>query len=173
LGGFEIVPRQGDDLALLQPANRRNLQLGLTLFPESFEKHFFTTKDCFLQNNKMAAFSRGLRSLIVRSPRREPICSRCLFSTTTRVQSGHSRWSKIKHDKGKADMSKGSQRTILSKDIALASKSMYMSLRCLAHGTDSNCSVRARSKFKSKTSIVAGNGEERYIMGYNTFEIHI
>jgi hypothetical protein len=49
LGGFEIVPRQGDDLALSQPANRRNLQLGLTLVPESFEKHFFTTKDCFLQ----------------------------------------------------------------------------------------------------------------------------
>jgi hypothetical protein len=70
-------------------------------------------------------------------------------------------------------MSKGSQRTTLSKDIALASKSMYMSLRCLAHGTDPNCSVRGRSKFKSKTSIVASNGEERYIMGYNAFEIHI
>jgi transcriptional/translational regulatory protein YebC/TACO1 len=70
----------------------------------------------------MPAFSRGIRSFVLQGSRGESICSRCLFSTTTSVQSGHNRWSKIKHDKGKADASKTAQRSILSQDIALASK---------------------------------------------------
>ncbi|KAI9754963.1 MAG: hypothetical protein M1815_005277 [Lichina confinis] len=51
---------------------------------------------------------------------------RCLFcrhlSDTTRLSSGHNRWSKIKHDKGKNDAQKNSQRSLLSKEIAYAAK---------------------------------------------------
>jgi hypothetical protein len=70
----------------------------------------------------MAAFSRGLRLL---APKGEFTCSRCLqFSTTSIAQSGHNRWSKIKHDKGAVDAKKNVQRSALSKEIALASKRM-------------------------------------------------
>ena len=44
------------------------------------------------------------------------------FSTTATVQSGHNRWSKIKHDKGAADMKKNVLRSQYSKEITLASK---------------------------------------------------
>ncbi|KAF8865725.1 DUF28-domain-containing protein [Acephala macrosclerotiorum] len=68
----------------------------------------------------MAAFSRGLRSF---APRGDSICSRCLqFSTSSTAQSGHNRWSKIKHDKGSADAKKNAERSIFSRGIALASK---------------------------------------------------
>ncbi|TVY62841.1 putative transcriptional regulatory protein GSU1074 [Lachnellula suecica] len=67
----------------------------------------------------MAAFSKGLRSL----PRGEFICSRCMkFSTTSTAQSGHSRWSKIKHDKGSADAKRSLKNAFFSKEIASASK---------------------------------------------------
>jgi len=58
-------------------------------------------------------------------------CACCArhFATTSRTQSGHSRWSTIKHDKGKADQVKNKQRTIFSKDISNASK---------FHGPDPN-----------------------------------
>jgi hypothetical protein len=173
LRGFEIIPRQCDDLALFAASQSEKSSTRINFVSRDLREAFLYNKGLFHTACKMAAFSRGLRFLIIRSAREESICSRCLFSTTAKVQSGHSRWSKIKHDRGKADVSKGSQRSMLSKDIAFASKSMYMSLRCLAYGTDLNCSVRGRSKFKSKASIVASNGEERYIMGYNAFDIHI
>ncbi|CAL3966090.1 unnamed protein product [Diplocarpon coronariae] len=67
----------------------------------------------------MAATSRGLRMLV---PRRDFLCSRCLFSTTLSAQSGHNRWSKIKHDKGAVDAKKNVQRSALSREIILASK---------------------------------------------------
>lgn len=50
-----------------------------------------------------------------------PKCTRT-FATTPATFSGHSRWSTIKHDKGKADAVKNKQRTIFSKDISNASK---------------------------------------------------
>lgn len=69
----------------------------------------------------MTTFSRGVRSF---APQREFICSRCMaFSTTATAQSGHNRWSKIKHDKGAADMKKNVLRSQFSKEITLASKS--------------------------------------------------
>jgi hypothetical protein len=72
----------------------------------------------------MAAFSRGLRSFnLLRSS--DITYSRCfLFSTSPAVQSGHNRWSKIKHDKGNADAKKTAQRSALSKEIADASMRM-------------------------------------------------
>lgn len=47
--------------------------------------------------------------------------SRC-FSLTSSLYSGHSRWSKIKHDKAKVDASVTKQRSTLTQDLQLASK---------------------------------------------------
>ncbi|KAM0713392.1 hypothetical protein Q7P37_010354 [Cladosporium fusiforme] len=44
------------------------------------------------------------------------------FTTTPIPPSGHNRWSKIKHDKGKADAHKNRQRSIFAQEIATASK---------------------------------------------------
>jgi hypothetical protein len=127
-------PQTGRDLAFLLPANRSSLRN--KVYPMSFQKHFPCNirLQYFSSSCNMAAFSRGIRSFVSRLPQEELICSRCLFSTTSTLQSGHSRWSKIKHDKGKADANKGSQRTSLSREIALASKSMFRSLQALRPG---------------------------------------
>jgi hypothetical protein len=51
------------------------------------------------------------------------VCTRCSqFSTSVAVQSGHNRWSKIKHDKAGVDKKKNQERSIFSRDIELASK---------------------------------------------------
>ena len=44
------------------------------------------------------------------------------FSTARVILSGHNRWSKIKHDKVKADASKNRQRSLYANEIALASR---------------------------------------------------
>jgi len=44
------------------------------------------------------------------------------FSCAPALSSGHNRWSKIKHDKGKADSAKNKQRSALAKEISQASK---------------------------------------------------
>jgi YebC/PmpR family DNA-binding regulatory protein len=44
------------------------------------------------------------------------------FSVSAAQPSGHNRWSKIKHDKGKADAYKNRQRSIFAQEIATASK---------------------------------------------------
>lgn len=44
------------------------------------------------------------------------------FSTTPAQLSGHNKWSKIKHDKGRADAKKSAQRGLLTKDIQLATR---------------------------------------------------
>lgn len=80
---------------------------------EELQKHYNT----FIT---MPSFSRGLRPF---TPQGEFVCLRCrTFSTTAKVQSGHNRWSKIKHDKGAADMKKNVLRSQFSKEITLASK---------------------------------------------------
>ncbi|GAB7366070.1 hypothetical protein MBLNU230_g7637t1 [Neophaeotheca triangularis] len=51
------------------------------------------------------------------------ICPQCRFlSSTIPLLSGHNRWSKIKHDKGKADAAKNRQRSIFASEIATASR---------------------------------------------------
>ncbi|KAK8017173.1 hypothetical protein PG991_008249 [Apiospora marii] len=58
------------------------------------------------------------------------ICAQCLlrrrqqqpFSTSAAQLSGHNKWSKIKHDKGRADAKKSAQRGLLTKDIQLATR---------------------------------------------------
>ena len=71
---------------------------------------------------KMAP-SRGIGILrsFAQSPTATPITFRA-FSATTIPLSGHNRWSKIKHDKGKADALKNRQRSIFAQEIATASK---------------------------------------------------
>ncbi len=44
------------------------------------------------------------------------------WSSSSLLPSGHSRWSKIKHDKGKVDRAKSKARSQLSADIIMASK---------------------------------------------------
>lgn len=66
--------------------------------------------------------SRGLTSLI--SCRNQlHTCPRCrAFTTTATTYSGHNRWSKIKHDKAKADASKNRARSAFSQEIATVSR---------------------------------------------------
>ncbi|RPB16099.1 DUF28-domain-containing protein [Morchella conica CCBAS932] len=47
----------------------------------------------------------------------------CLFSTSSVSQSGHNRWSKIRHDKGANDAKRGSAFSKISQEISYASKS--------------------------------------------------
>ena len=59
------------------------------------------------------------------------------FSISTALNSGHSRWSKIKHDKGKADARKGDVRADVARQIARSSKGnltgSYLLLVLLIH----------------------------------------
>jgi hypothetical protein len=57
------------------------------------------------------------------------ICRQCIyftrlqsFSKLAALQSGHNRWSKIRHDKAKNDMGKNRLRSVLANEIATASK---------------------------------------------------
>jgi YebC/PmpR family DNA-binding regulatory protein len=82
------------------------------------------------------------------------------LSTTPILLSGHNRWSKIKHDKGKADASKNKQRSTLAKELTLASK---------LHGPDpavnprlaliiSNAKKAGFPKASIETAIARGQG---------------
>jgi len=67
--------------------------------------------------------SRGIT--ILRPLLRQPpssFQSHRAFSACTVQLSGHNRWSKIKHDKGKADAYKNRQRSVFAQEIATASK---------------------------------------------------
>ncbi|KJX96105.1 duf28 domain-containing protein [Zymoseptoria brevis] len=75
----------------------------------------------------ISAAYRGcpLRILGTISARQSPVYHRSpslSFATTASLRSGHSRWSKIKHDKAKVDASKNRQRSIFAHEIATASK---------------------------------------------------
>lgn len=48
---------------------------------------------------------------------------RAPISTSARLQAGHNKWSKIRHDKGTADRRRGAQNILLAKAITYASKS--------------------------------------------------
>ncbi|EOD52538.1 putative duf28 domain-containing protein [Neofusicoccum parvum UCRNP2] len=52
------------------------------------------------------------------------VCGSCRrgLATSTRLQSGHSKWATIKHDKAKNDAAKNKQRSIFSHEIILATK---------------------------------------------------
>ncbi|TKA71829.1 hypothetical protein B0A49_06172, partial [Cryomyces minteri] len=69
---------------------------------------------------------QGLRALRRATYPDVYVCRRCQhgqrFSTSAPLQSGHSRWSTIKHDKGKNDAIKNKQRSIHAHEISQASK---------------------------------------------------
>lgn len=75
-------------------------------------------------NTTTMAPSRGIALLrsFTRSSTTTPQTTCRAFSATTIPLSGHNRWSKIKHDKGKADALKNRQRSIFAQEIATASK---------------------------------------------------
>lgn len=62
--------------------------------------------------------TRPLRSFL---PCPNYICKRCL-SASPSLQSGHNRWSKIKHEKAATDMKRNVQFAGFSHEIALASR---------------------------------------------------
>lgn len=73
------------------------------------------------------AAAASLRQLLLRSSSRTSnyTCPRCRhLSSSTVLTSGHNRWSKIKHDKGKSDVQKNKQRSELAKELMQASKSL-------------------------------------------------
>ncbi|KAK0621163.1 transcriptional regulator TACO1-like protein [Bombardia bombarda] len=70
----------------------------------------------------MASLAQRAR-LLIRFPRPQ-ICAQCRrsFGSTPFLESGHNKWSKIKHEKAAADKKKTMMRTGFSEEIALHSK---------------------------------------------------
>jgi hypothetical protein len=71
----------------------------------------------------MASLARTLIPL-TRPARPPSICAQCRrsFVSTPVIQSGHNKWSKIRHDKAANDAKKNAARTIFAKNITLYSK---------------------------------------------------
>jgi YebC/PmpR family DNA-binding regulatory protein len=89
------------------------------------------------------------------------------FTCTTISSSGHNRWSKIKHDKGKNDAAKNRQRSIFAQEIATTSR---------MSGPDPNSNpkladliTKAKRDGMAKTSIEAAiaRGQGRSTSGAN------
>jgi len=59
------------------------------------------------------------------------------FATCPVLESGHNRWSKIKHDKGKEDALKSKARSLLSQEIYSASKCWLQPLWSIQSFTNS------------------------------------
>lgn len=65
------------------------------------------------------------------------ICAQCrrTFVSSPALQSGHNKWSKIKHEKAAADAKKNAARTVFTKNITLYSKrAFHRSSRCPSAG---------------------------------------
>jgi hypothetical protein len=71
----------------------------------------------------MASLARTFAPL-ARRPATASVCAQCrrTFVSSPTLQSGHNKWSKIKHDKAANDAKKNATRTIFTKNIALYSK---------------------------------------------------
>ena len=87
------------------------------------------------------------------------------LTTTASAQSGHSRWSKIKHDKGKNDAAKHHQRSMFSKEIATASK--LFGPESNANHRLANLISKAKKEGFAKASIEAAiaRGQGRSVSG--------
>ncbi|KAI9802829.1 MAG: hypothetical protein M1833_001428 [Piccolia ochrophora] len=67
----------------------------------------------------------SVRNLLRHAPRSKLLyaCPRCRhFTTSSEWWSGHNRWSKIKHDKGKNDARREKQRSALARELTQASQ---------------------------------------------------
>lgn len=71
----------------------------------------------------MASLARTLAPL-TRPAKPSSICVQCrrTFSSSAGLQSGHNKWSKIRHDKAANDAKKNAARTLFAKNITLYSK---------------------------------------------------
>ncbi|KAK4152847.1 transcriptional regulator TACO1-like protein [Chaetomidium leptoderma] len=72
----------------------------------------------------MASLARTLAPLTRPAAKPSSICAQCrrAFVSSPTVQSGHNKWSKIRHDKAANDLKKNATRTIFAKNITLYSK---------------------------------------------------
>jgi hypothetical protein len=76
----------------------------------------------------MASVASTLRPLL-RDPRITICRSYCRsFATTPQIESGHNKWSKIRHGKAANDAKKNATRTLFTKMITLYSKSAFTQL---------------------------------------------
>jgi hypothetical protein len=94
----------------------------LGVFADNFRNFARITASTSLmrsQTPRRAATGAVARALLVRP-----------LSCSAALGSGHNRWSKIKHDKGKEDAIKSRARTILSEELIMASKRMCLYLNC-------------------------------------------
>ncbi len=71
----------------------------------------------------MASLARAFAPL-ARPTKPSSICAQCrrTFSASPDLQSGHNKWSKIRHKKGANDVKKNKVRTLFAKNITLYSK---------------------------------------------------
>ncbi|KFY33571.1 hypothetical protein V494_07532 [Pseudogymnoascus sp. VKM F-4513 (FW-928)] len=111
----------------------------------------------------MASLSpRGLQFLRKSRKFSGYVCPKCAsFSTYPTLQSGHNRWSKIKHDKAGVDAKKHVLRSMLSRDIAQASKLYGADPR--TNPTLANVLVQAKKagfpKASQEAAIARGQGQ--------------
>ena len=74
----------------------------------------------------MASLTRTTNALLrpFHSNTASQICAQCRrsFLTSLPLQSGHNKWSKIKHEKAANDRKKNTMRATFGKDIAILSK---------------------------------------------------
>ena len=87
------------------------------------------------------------------------------LTTTTATLSGHNRWSKIKHDKGKVDALKNRQRSIFAHEIATCSKLLGPDVTLNPRLAD--LITKAKREGFAKTSIEAAvaRGQGRSLSG--------
>ena len=77
---------------------------------------------------RVGIVANSLRTQALRRKGRGPSGNYRLFTSGLWLDSGHSRWSKIKHDKGKEDAVKSKQRAILVHELKNASKRKDVSI---------------------------------------------
>jgi hypothetical protein len=72
----------------------------------------------------MASLFRAVAPLIRPAKPSTLICAQCRrsFVSSPSLQSGHNKWSKIRHDKAANDAKKNATRSLFTKNIALYSK---------------------------------------------------
>lgn len=72
----------------------------------------------------MATLFRPLPPLTRSTTLSSSICAQCRrgFVTSAILESGHNKWSKIRHDKAANDLKKNATRTLFAKNITLYSK---------------------------------------------------
>jgi len=114
--------------------------------------------------------SRGLQAITPKGH----ICRQCrLFATTGPRPSGHNRWSKIKHDKGKTDAAKNRQRSIFAHEIATASKLFGPNLNGNPRLADLVSKAKKEGFAKASIEAAIARGQGRSLSGASLESITI